>query len=200
LGNPLIGKIPKSERFFPKKGISAAVDRNGRHHAKPETAEEESRSEQDQKSPGNEGEGGDGKTARQTYRDRKMGRSDLKVRTLARPSRQAPTRLKNACVRNFREAILMCTCHVCSLELPICFFEGDCMAPTQFRRVPSRLLRGEILNRWEHLTTGDIEECGTDRSKLIDILQARYGYAKTRAEREVELFLGDFQDRLKLAV
>ena len=74
------------------------------------------------------------------------------------------------------------------------------MAPTQFRRVPSRLLRGEILNRWEHLTTGDIEECGTDRSKLIDILQARYGYAKTRAEREVELFLGDFQDRLRLAV
>ena len=74
------------------------------------------------------------------------------------------------------------------------------MAHIQPHKIPSRLLRGEMLNRWGQLTTGDIEECGTDRSKLIDILQARYGFAQARAEREVELFLGDFQDRLRLAV
>jgi hypothetical protein len=66
-------------------------------------------------------------------------------------------------------------------------------------KIPARLLRGEILSRWQHLTVGDLEECGSDRSKLIDALQARYGYAKTRAEREVELFMGDFQNRLRMA-
>jgi len=63
----------------------------------------------------------------------------------------------------------------------------------------NRLLRGEILRRWEQLTTSDIEESGTDRSKLIDLLQSRYGYAQRRAEKEVELFFGDFQNRLRLA-
>jgi hypothetical protein len=62
-----------------------------------------------------------------------------------------------------------------------------------------RLLRGEILSRWEQLTNTDIEECGADRSKLIDVLQARYGYARRRAEKEVDLFFGDFEDRLRMA-
>jgi len=63
----------------------------------------------------------------------------------------------------------------------------------------SRVLRGEILSRWEQLTTNDLEEGVTDRSRLIDILQARYGFAKKRAEKEVELFFGEFRDRLRLA-
>jgi hypothetical protein len=62
-----------------------------------------------------------------------------------------------------------------------------------------RLLRWEILSRWGQLTTADIEECGTDRLKLIDVLTARYGYVRRRAEREVELFFGEFQDRLRMA-
>ena len=73
------------------------------------------------------------------------------------------------------------------------------MAHPQRERIPRRLLRGEILNRWEQLTVGDIEECDTDQAKLIDVLQARYGYARRRAEQEVALFFGDFQDRLRLA-
>ena len=73
------------------------------------------------------------------------------------------------------------------------------MAHTRSNQMPGRLLRGEILNRWEQLTVADIEACGTDYAKLIDLLQTRYGYAKGRAEREVELFFGDFQHRLRLA-
>ena len=73
------------------------------------------------------------------------------------------------------------------------------MAQTHMNPVPGRLLRGEILSHWKHLTLADIEECGSDRSKLIDLLQSRYGYAKGRAVREVELFLGDLRDRLRLA-
>jgi hypothetical protein len=73
------------------------------------------------------------------------------------------------------------------------------MPHAQIDKIPGRLLRGEILCRWGQLTVGDLEECGSDRSKLIDALQSRYGYAKTRAEREVELFFGDFKDRLRMA-
>jgi hypothetical protein len=73
------------------------------------------------------------------------------------------------------------------------------MARAQFDRHLNRLLCGEILTRWNQLTTADIDGCGTDRWKLIDVLQTRYGYAKGRAEKEVELFFGEFQDRLRLA-
>jgi hypothetical protein len=31
-------------------------------------------------------------------------------------------------------------------------------------------------------------------------LQARYGYARRRAEKEVDLFFGEFHDRLRMAV
>jgi uncharacterized protein YjbJ (UPF0337 family) len=73
------------------------------------------------------------------------------------------------------------------------------MAHAQFEKHLNRLLRGEILSRWTQLTSDDIEACGGDQSKLIDVLQARYGYAKRRAEREVALFFGEFQDRLRMA-
>ncbi len=62
----------------------------------------------------------------------------------------------------------------------------------------SRLLRGEILRRWEQLSNSDLEESGANRSKLIELLQSRYGYARRRAEKEVELFLGDFRNRLRM--
>jgi hypothetical protein len=73
------------------------------------------------------------------------------------------------------------------------------MAHAQFDRHPTRLLRGEILSRWEQLTIADIEECSNDRSELISLLQRRYGYAARRAEKEVELFFGEFQERLRMA-
>ena len=63
----------------------------------------------------------------------------------------------------------------------------------------NRLLRWEILSRWGELTEADIEGCGADPSKLIAVLQARYGYAKRRAEKEVELFFIEFKDRLRMA-
>jgi hypothetical protein len=74
-----------------------------------------------------------------------------------------------------------------------------CMAHVEPDPTPSRVLRGEILSRWEQLTTIDLEEGATNRSRLIDILQARYGFARKRAEKEVELFFGEFRDRLRLA-
>jgi len=64
---------------------------------------------------------------------------------------------------------------------------------------PSRFLRGEMTNRWQYLTSGEIDECCSDQSKVIDILQSRYGYARGRAEKEANLFFTDLQDRLRLA-
>jgi hypothetical protein len=71
------------------------------------------------------------------------------------------------------------------------------MAHAEFNRHPTRLLRGEILGRWGQLTASDIEDC--DRFQLITVLQSRYGYARRRAEKEVELFFGEFQERLRMA-
>ncbi|HEY2382068.1 MAG TPA: hypothetical protein VGK48_12890 [Terriglobia bacterium] len=68
-----------------------------------------------------------------------------------------------------------------------------------FERQPSRLLLGEIRRRWEQLSNSEIEQCTVDESKLTDLLQARYGYAKRRAEKEVELFFAEFYDRLRMA-
>lgn len=68
-----------------------------------------------------------------------------------------------------------------------------------FERQSSRLLLGEMGRRWEQLSKSEVEECSADRSKLIGLLQARYGYARRRAEMEVDLFFGEFQDRLRMA-
>ncbi len=73
------------------------------------------------------------------------------------------------------------------------------MALAKFDGTSNLLIRGEIMRRWEQLTSTEIEECCKDQSRLIDFLQTRYGYAKRRAEKEVELFFGDFQDRLRMA-
>ena len=70
---------------------------------------------------------------------------------------------------------------------------------THATRVPHHLLRGEIMRRWEHLTASEVDECCSDRARLIDMLQRRYGFVKRRAEREAELFFRDFQNRLRMA-
>ena len=72
------------------------------------------------------------------------------------------------------------------------------MSRSNFRN-HSMLLRGEILSRWDQLSAADIEECGTEPSGLIHLLQTRYGYAKRRAEKEVDLFFVELHDRLRMA-
>jgi hypothetical protein len=79
------------------------------------------------------------------------------------------------------------------------FLEGVRMAPARFDRPLRHLLRGEILTRWPQLTSEEVENSGTDRLKLAGLLQIRYGYAQRRAEKEVDLFFGEFQNRLRMA-
>ena len=73
------------------------------------------------------------------------------------------------------------------------------MAQFKFDINPNSHLRGEIMRRWQQLSTSEIEACCSDLSKLINILQYSYGYSKSRAEKEVALFLGEFQNRIRMA-
>lgn len=73
------------------------------------------------------------------------------------------------------------------------------MAQVKESFTPNIHLRGEIMRRWQQLTAPEIDECCADRSKLIDVLQTRYGFARRRAEKEVDLFYGEFQHRLRMA-
>ena len=56
-----------------------------------------------------------------------------------------------------------------------------------------------VLRNSLQLTTSDIDECSADRSKLPIFLETRYGYARRRAEKEADIFIGEFHDRLRLA-
>jgi hypothetical protein len=72
------------------------------------------------------------------------------------------------------------------------------MAQVKESRNPAHL-RGEIMQRWQHLSTSEIDECCADLSKLITLLQIRYGYARRRAEKEADLFYIEFEDRVRMA-
>ena len=73
------------------------------------------------------------------------------------------------------------------------------MAQPNFESVSNRFLRDEIARRWQQLTNSDIEECSADQTKLPKLLEMRYGYAHSRAEKEADLFIGEFHDRLRMA-
>jgi hypothetical protein len=64
------------------------------------------------------------------------------------------------------------------------------------RVVPTRFLLGELLSHWTMLTQRETEVCIDDREKLVQLLQSRYGFARKRAELELNTFLCEFQDKL----
>jgi hypothetical protein len=63
-----------------------------------------------------------------------------------------------------------------------------------------RLLRAEILFRWHQLLPTDVENLLPDGPQLVELLVARYGFCRERAEREVNSFLADFAERLHRAI
>lgn len=60
-------------------------------------------------------------------------------------------------------------------------------------------VRNELIRRWNQLTSEDIDRIGGRRDNLVDLLEYKYGYARRRAEREVEGFVTEFEDRLRKA-
>ena len=52
-----------------------------------------------------------------------------------------------------------------------------------------RQLKGEARTQWGKLTDDDLDQVQGQAEKLVGLVQERYGYAKQRAEQEVDSFL-----------
>jgi len=55
--------------------------------------------------------------------------------------------------------------------------------------------RNELRSQWDQLSHDDLDQIDGKRGKLIDFLESRYGYAR----REVDLFVSDFEEKLRRA-
>ena len=53
-------------------------------------------------------------------------------------------------------------------------------------------IRGEVKEWWGKLTDDDLDVISGKRDKLVGKLQERYGYAKQRAEDEIDRRLRDY--------
>jgi len=63
----------------------------------------------------------------------------------------------------------------------------------------ARLLQGEILTQWTQLDVNAVENSNGERSKIIDLLAARYGFSQNRAAREFDRVVDEFSEKLKRA-
>ena len=50
-------------------------------------------------------------------------------------------------------------------------------------------IRGKVQEQWGKLTNDELDQINGRRTELVGLLQERYGYAKDRAEREVDSFM-----------
>ncbi len=48
---------------------------------------------------------------------------------------------------------------------------------------------GEAKRQWGRLTDDELDRIEGDKDKLVGMIQEKYGYAKEKAEREVDQFL-----------
>ena len=59
--------------------------------------------------------------------------------------------------------------------------------------------RHEINYHWTQLSSNDLDGIDGRRDNLVDLLESKYGFARRRAEREVERVLTEFEDKLRRA-
>ncbi len=50
-------------------------------------------------------------------------------------------------------------------------------------------LRGKIKERWGKITDHDLDQIEGKREQLAGLLQQKYGFARQRAEKEIDQFL-----------
>jgi uncharacterized protein YjbJ (UPF0337 family) len=55
-------------------------------------------------------------------------------------------------------------------------------------------LKGDIKEKWGELTDDDLDRVAGRYDKLAGLLQERYGWAKDRAERELDQYLNQTPD------
>jgi hypothetical protein len=71
---------------------------------------------------------------------------------------------------------------------------------SQASRSKKTQLQNEANFQWSAFTPEDLHAFDGERNNLVGLLEARYGFARPRAEREADLFLSQFEDKLKRAV
>ena len=59
--------------------------------------------------------------------------------------------------------------------------------------------KSELNDYWTQLTSDDLDQVAGRRDNLVHLLEHRYGYTRPRAEKEVELFVTEFEDKLRRA-
>jgi len=59
--------------------------------------------------------------------------------------------------------------------------------------------RNEINDHWTELSSDDLDQINGRRDNLVLLLESRYGYARRRAEKEVERVVTEFEDKLRRA-
>jgi len=59
--------------------------------------------------------------------------------------------------------------------------------------------RNEINDHWTELSSDDLDQINGRRDNLVVMLESRYGYARRRAEKEVERVVTEFEDKLRRA-
>lgn len=57
-------------------------------------------------------------------------------------------------------------------------------------------LRDRVRERWDKFTQEDLDRIENMRNEMVDLVQDKYGYAKERAEYEVDKFLTRSSDKL----
>jgi uncharacterized protein YjbJ (UPF0337 family) len=66
-------------------------------------------------------------------------------------------------------------------------------------RTKWKQFRKEINHQWKQLTAEEVDRVDGKRDHLVFLLERRYGYARRRAEREVDLAVTEFADKLRRA-
>jgi uncharacterized protein YjbJ (UPF0337 family) len=59
--------------------------------------------------------------------------------------------------------------------------------------------RNEINSQWADLSSDEVDRVDGQRGNLVFLLQRKYGFARRRAEREVERVVTEFEDKLRRA-
>src|SRR4029453_18507965 len=81
---------------------------------------------------------------------------------------------------------------------------GETMAEQPQRRGASNIdtfdgqwshLRGQVRSWWGQLTDADVDKIAGEKDVLVGLLQERYGYARERAEQEVERHVHEYRDQ-----
>ena len=58
-------------------------------------------------------------------------------------------------------------------------------------------LRGSLRERWGEFTDDELDQIAGKRDRLAGLLQERYGYTQTEAERQIDDFLAEWEARVR---